>query len=147
MAPKNKSAWVLEKEDSSFEEFNKLVALLFPKREEDGKFFLHTEFSFAVLSRYIRSIPTMKTDGKTARIFVIRFRMYLQTKQSITQANTPTDRKLTLNEIDNKLGVSDLTEWIPPFPFNVSEPDPYSIVHAVYGCADETFCVGTLRIT
>ena len=58
----------------------------------------------------------MKTDGKTARIFVIRFRMYLQTKQSITQANTPTDRKLTLNEIDNKLGVSDLTEWIPPFP-------------------------------
>jgi hypothetical protein len=86
MAPKNKSAWVLEKEDSSFEEFNKLVALLFPKREEDGKFFLHTEFSFAVLSRYIRSIPTTKTDGKTARIFVIRFRMYLQTKQSITQA-------------------------------------------------------------
>jgi hypothetical protein len=89
----------------------------------------------------------MKTDGKTARIFVIRFRMYLQTKQSITQANTPTDRKLTLNEIDNKLGVSDLTEWIPFSPFNVSEPDPYSIVHAVYGCADETFCVGTLRIT
>ena len=146
MAPKNKSAWVLEKEDSSFEEFNKLVALLFPKREEDGKFFLHTEFSFAVLSRYIRSIPTMKTDGKTARIFVIRFRMYLQTKQSITQANTPTDRKLTLTEIENKLGVSDSSEWIPPFPFHGSEPDPYSIVHAVYGCADKTFCVGTLRI-
>ena len=145
MAPKNKSTWILEKEDSSFEEFNKLAAVLFPKREEDDKLLLHTDFSFAILSRYIRSVPITKTDGKTARIFVIRFRMYLQMKQSITQANTATDRRFTLAEIENKLGVSDLTEWITPFPFRASEPDPYSIVHAVYGCADKTICVGTLR--
>jgi len=114
MAPKNKSTWILEKEDSSFEEFNKLAAVLFPKREEDDKLLLHTDFSFAILSRYIRSVPITKTDGKTARKFVLWFRMYLQTKQSITQANTPTDRRFTLAEIEAKLRVSDLTECISP---------------------------------
>ena len=144
MAPKNKSTWIIEKKDSDFEEFNKLAAVLFPKREEDDKLLLHTDFSFAVLSRYVRSVPITKTDGKTARKFVLWFRMYLQTKQSITQANTPTDRRFTLAEIEAKLRVSDLTECIPPFPYRTADPDPYAIVHFIYGGSDKTFCVGSL---
>ena len=145
MAPSNKATWILEKRESSFEEFNELAETLFPKKEGDDKLLLHPIFSFAILSRYIRSVPTRKTDGTVARKFVVWFRMYLQKKQSITQANTPTDRKLTLTEIENKLGVSDLTEWIEPFPFRASEADPYTQVRAVYGGADKFFCVGTLR--
>ena len=145
MAPSNKATWILEKRESSFEEFNELAETLFPKEEGDDKLLLHPDFSFAILSRYIRSVPTAKPDGTVARRFVVWFRMYLQTKQNITQANTPTDRRFTLADIESKLGVSDLTEWVPPFAFRTSDPDPYTIVHGVYGGGDKTFCVGTLR--
>ena len=145
MAPKNKSTWILEKKDSSFEEFNALAAVLFPKRQGDDKLLLNSDFSFAVLSRYIRSMPVKKADGSSTRKFVVWFRMYLQTKQNTTQGNTSTDRRFTLAELEARLNVDNLTEWVEPFPFKAIEPDPYSIVHGVYGGADKTFCVGTLR--
>jgi hypothetical protein len=145
MAPSNKSTWILEKKESSFEEFNDLAGELFPKKEGDNKLLLHHNFSFAVLSRYIRSVPTKKTDGTVARKFVVWFRMYLQTKQNTTGANTSTDRRLPLAEIESTLGIFDLTEWVPPFAFRTLDPDPYAIVHGVCGGGDKTFCVGTLR--
>jgi hypothetical protein len=145
MAPSIKSTWIIEKKESNFEEFNELAEVLFPKKEGSDKLLLHHDFSFAVLSRYIKSVPTTKQDGTVARKFVIWFRMYLQTKQNITQANTPTDRRLALADIETRLRVSNLTEWVPYFPFRTSDPDPYTIVHGVYGGADKTFCVGTLR--
>ena len=145
MAPSIKSTWIIEKKESNFEEFNELAEVLFPKKEGSDKLLLHHDFSFAVLSRYIKSVPTTKQDGTVARKFVIWFRMYLQTKQNITQANTPSDRRLALADIETRLRVSNLTEWVPYFPFRTSDPDPYTIVHGVYGGADKTFCVGTLR--
>jgi len=131
--------------ESDFEEINELARVLFPKKDRGDTLLLHHDFSFAVLSRYIRTVRTVKADGTVARRFVIWFRMYLQTKQNITQANTPTDRRLTLAEIESRLGISNLTEWVPPFAFRSSDQDPYTIVHGVYGGADKTFCVGTLR--
>lgn len=145
MAPKNKSTWILEKQESSFEEFNDLAGRLYPKEPGSNTLGLHHDFSFAVLSRFIRSIPVHRADGTITRKFVVWFRMYLQTKQNHTQANTSTDRRFTLAEIEYNLDIDGLTEWVAPFPFKATEPDPYAIVHGVYGGAEKTFCVGTLR--
>jgi hypothetical protein len=144
MTTSSKSTWSLEKTDSSFDEFNELGQTLFPK-ESGGKLGLHPDFSFAVLSRFITSKSERNKDGTMTRKFSVCLRMYLQTKQATGRNAATVDMRFSLADLQNRLKVSDLTEWNPPFGFRTTEKCPYTIVHAVYGCADKTLCVGTLR--
>jgi len=139
MAASSKSTWLVEKTHSSYLEFRSIQAILFPKTSKGET--LHDDFSFVCLSRYLK---TEWVDDK--RIPYVCIRMYLQTRQQKRKgSNHIIDSRFTLDEINGILQTEGFKEWDPPYPIGSRDRNPFLLVHAVYGCADRTYCGGELR--
>jgi len=139
MAASSKSTWLVEKTHSSYLEFRSIQAILFPKTSKGET--LHDDFSFVCLSRYLK---TEWVDDK--RIPYVCIRMYLQTRQQKRKgSNNIIDTRFTLDEINGILQTEGFKEWDPPYPIGSRDRNPFLLVHAVFGCADRTYCGGELR--
>ena len=128
----SKPVWALVKHDISYNEYNKVAKKLF----KDVETFNEGDFSFGIISRYV----TSKKEGDKLK-YTNNLRLYLQTK--LTKKK---EIRFSLKQLQDKLGIDGLKEWIPDYEFGTSKQmDPFLQAHAVSSCSDAYIKMGYIR--
>jgi hypothetical protein len=128
----SKPVWALVKQDISYNEYNKVAKKLF----KDVETFNEGDFSFGIISRYV----TSKKEGDKLK-YTNNLRLYLQTK--LTKKK---EIRFSLKQLQDKLGIDGLKEWIPDYEFGTSKQmDPFLQAHAVSSCSDAYIKMGYIR--
>jgi hypothetical protein len=128
----SKPIWALVKQNITYKEYNQVAKVLFKNEATFNK----GDFSFAIISRYI----TSKKEGGML-VYTNNLRIYLQTKLTGRK-----EIRLSLKQIQDKLGIDGLQEWTPEYIFGTSnQVDPFLQAHAVSSCSDTYIKMGTIR--